>query len=483
MPNNLQRITPQDQWILDSEGNMLGVKNPKANGDDLLPVLYTTDPLTGGIEITAGTKKVFFNKLSRKSRVYLNSAKLADFTASALGGTITEAADTADGYYACGNIITMNQTTTAGPKNVLSTTQPLYVPALGNQQPWFATGEFQVPLGSFITFTGTDTGTTNLWSMQVGAANNAVACKLQDGTTVTVSPTNFAQTDWFRLLAVVTPDTLTTGSIHYFIYWTDTSTGTEKHQKIATQSYSSSTLVSKLVITQSWVVTNIVKVGRVVCGEVMGITNGSSLDAGYVGFCMSPKNAREFSPGSFNIKRNPATLLSSRLNGQDDWYINHARGGHTVSDMSGEFASFVTALRPKLISLGSATNSLNNALDLAAGSVRDAFIASEKASYLAMATDGMAAGALVVATGVAPRHDAHPLAQLSTFAALAADWNAWMESTLKPLGVATVQVWADLVDPSTANQLVAWADAGDHVHFSWRAQELVADRQFQQAIG
>ena len=179
----------------------------------------------------------------------------------------------------------------------------------------------------------------------------------------------------------------------------------------------------------------------------------------------------------------PATLLSDRINGRDDWYINHARGGHTVSDMHGEFSGFVTALRPKIISIGSATNSLNNALDLASGSVRDDFIAAEKAKYLSMCQDGIASGALVIATGIAPRHDAHALAQLSTFAALAADWNSWMNSTLKPLGVGVVQVWDSLVDPANPNQLVGWADSGDHVHFSWRGQELVADRQFAQAVG
>lgn len=448
-----------------------------------LPVTATTDPVTGGIDIWASGKRVSFNRLSRKSRTFFNSAKLADFTASALGGTITEAADTADGYYAGGNIITMAQTTTAGPKNILTTKDPFYVPALGNQSAWFATAEFQVPSGSFITFNGTDASVTSLFSFQVGAPNNRVTCKLQDGTSITLDPANFSQADWFRLLAVVTPDGSTTGTIHYFIYWTDTVSGTEKHAKIGTQSYSSNALVAKLVVTQSWVALGNVSVGRMVAGEVMGVTNGCSLDAGYVGFCMAPKNARTFAAGSYNIKRNPATLLSSRINGNDDWYINQARGGHTVSDMVAEFAPFVTALRPKIISIGSATNSLNNALDLSSGPVRDSFIATEKASYLSMCVDGLASGAMVIATGIAPRHDAHALAQLSTFAALAADWNSWMDATIKPLGVGVVQVWNDLVDPVTANQLVSWADAGDHVHLSWRGQELIADRQFQQAVG
>ena len=446
-------------------------------------VTAQVNPLTGGVALSAVGRSIYFNRLSRKSRMFFNSAKLADFTASALGGTITEVADTANGYYAGGNIITMAQTTTAGPKNILSTSAPFFVPALGNQSSWFATGEFQVPLGSFLTFNGTDNATTSLWSVQVGAPNNRVTCKLQDGTNFTVDPANFAQTDWFRVLSVVTPDAATTGLIHYFLYWTDTATGTEKHQKLGSQAYSSNALVSKLVITPSWVALGDVKVGRVVSGEVMGVTNGCSLDAGYVGFCMSPKTARLFAPGNFNIRRNPATMLSQRINGNDDWYINHARGGHAVSDMAAEFAGFVTSLRPKLISLGSATNSLNNALDLAIGATRDAFIAAEKASYLAMANSGIATGALVVATGIAPRHDSHALAQLAEFAALATDWNAWMESTLKPLGVATVQVWSDLVDPAASNRLVSWADAGDNVHLSWRGQELVADRQFQQAIG
>ena len=244
-------------------------------------VTAKTDPTSGVIKIQAGDKQAWINRLSRKSRVYFNSARLADWTASASGGTITEAADTADGYYAGGNLITMSQTTTAGPKNTLTTKDPLYVSALGNQAAWFATGEFQVPTGSFVTFTGTDTGTTNLFSIQVGAPNNRVTCKLQDGTSITLDPANFSQADWFRVSAVVTPDTLTTGTIHYFIYWTDTVSGTEKHAKVGTQNYSSNTLVSKLVITQSWVALASVVVGRVTSGEVMGVTNGCSLDAGY----------------------------------------------------------------------------------------------------------------------------------------------------------------------------------------------------------
>lgn len=43
-PNDyLQRIRPYDQWIFDPNGNLVGVRNPKGNGEDLRPPRFATD--------------------------------------------------------------------------------------------------------------------------------------------------------------------------------------------------------------------------------------------------------------------------------------------------------------------------------------------------------------------------------------------------------------------------------------------------------
>lgn len=79
--NNTRRISPLDNWIMDANGNLMGVQNPNANGDDLLPVTYTTDPLTGGItNIVAGGRNALvdlgvpINKFNRAPRPTDNSS-------------------------------------------------------------------------------------------------------------------------------------------------------------------------------------------------------------------------------------------------------------------------------------------------------------------------------------------------------------------------------------------------------------------------
>lgn len=52
--SNTRKISPLDNWIMDTNGDLLGVQNPNANGEDLLPVRYTTDPVTGRISLQAG---------------------------------------------------------------------------------------------------------------------------------------------------------------------------------------------------------------------------------------------------------------------------------------------------------------------------------------------------------------------------------------------------------------------------------------------
>jgi hypothetical protein len=103
-----------------------------------------------------------------------------------------------------------------------------------------------------------------------------------------------------------------------------------------------------------------------------------------------------------------------------------------------------------------------------------------RSQYLSMCQAALSAGAAVLAIGAEPRHDATIVALgLSTFASRALAWNRWAKVSLAPLGVAVCDTWNDLVDPAAANQLVSWADAGDNVHFSWRAQRLRARRMIE----
>ena len=57
MANNSQRISPQDQWLFDGEDNLVGVKNPNVHGQDMLPLLYSVDPVTNVVtaDITVTT--------------------------------------------------------------------------------------------------------------------------------------------------------------------------------------------------------------------------------------------------------------------------------------------------------------------------------------------------------------------------------------------------------------------------------------------
>jgi hypothetical protein len=101
------------------------------------------------------------------------------------------------------------------------------------------------------------------------------------------------------------------------------------------------------------------------------------------------------------------------------------------------------------------------------GAVRDAYIASAKSDYLGMIQAAIAADIPVVCIGVAPRHDTTIVSLgLSTYASLSQEWNAWLVAQCTSLGVPFVDLWEELEDPATPNQLVSWADAGDQVHWT-----------------
>lgn len=432
----------------------------------------------GNVAFTGGVIRKADSFLDRRNRKIFTAERLSEWSVSALGGTITEALDSADGYFAGGNIITMAQTTTAGPKNVLTSPIPLYMPGVSQIAPWIATGELTVALGQFVTITATDTAATNVWSIQVGAPNNSVKLDTAGGGTSTVNPTNWDMTKPFRVMAVTQPATSTTGTVRFFLYYKDTSTALSRNVYLGALAYTTSAIPSRFIVTQSWVALGNVSLARFVSYEFLGVMNGCSIDAGYVGWAPDPETARTFAATSYSRDANPALQLARRVNGDGDWYVNHAHGGWLVSDMLSEFTNFVLNLSPKVIVIGSATNSLVSALQLS-GVARDNYIAQAKADYLSMATQAVGSGSVVLASGVAPRHDATPLAQLSAFRAMSLDWNAWMASTLKPLKIAVADFYSDLEDPAVAGQLVSWADAGDHVHFTYRARKVMADRQYQ----
>jgi len=443
---------PVAKFALDASGNVAGMVGP-----DQRQIRYDRAAALG-----------------RAKRVMWRGNLLTDWNYSLLGSnTITSANDTADGLYAGGEIVTMTQVTTgSGNKNALHSARIL-PPMLGANVPWFVTGEMKVPTSRFATVTLNDGASTSLIYAQVGPAN-LVTLAAPDGTTVTSTPTGFDQNTWHRITAVALPTGATTGSLRLYLHYKDT---TEKRAYIGAVPYSNSVLPIRVSVTQDWTAANALLLTKFVAAEVHGVMVGTSLEAGYVGWAPSPESARTFALTPYNAMRNPAALLAQQLNGDDEYMLNHAMGGHRIDQMSADWSDWVLALAPRLVVLGSPTNSI--AASLSDGNPT-AYMATARAQYLAMCTEALSSGAAVLAIGAEPRHDTTIVSLgLATFAERALSWNAWAKATLAPLGVAVCDTWTDLVDPSAANQLVAWANAGDNVHFSWRAQRLRARRQME----
>jgi hypothetical protein len=420
------------------------------------------------------------SRLTRRPRRLFNGERFASFSYAALGSnTATGAADTANGVYAGGDVITMTQVTTgSGNKNIIDASG-FACPVLGALNPWFATVEMKLDSSARFAALTLDNGvSSNFIYVSVGASNAFTLVEPGGTSTGAITPTGFDQTTWFRITVVCVPTGQLTGTLRLYVHFKSSVTATEKRAFIGSVPYSNGIVPTRMRVTQDWTAAGVLLVTKAYIYELSGILSGCSVDAGYVGWCPSPETGRTFSANAYNPNRNPARLLADAFNGSDEYILNHANGSFYVSDMLAGLSDWVLALNPTYHIIGSATNSVVLAqLDATPA----AFLAAVKADYLSMAQQCRAAGIVTVAVGVAPRHDATVTGGaggLAAFAALALDFNAWMASTLRPLGVGVVDPWATLVDPGTANQLVGWANCGDNVHFTWPAQRVISDLTF-----
>lgn len=449
------------------------------------------DPIARGLAASAPARakqNTTTSKLSHKNRKIIAPYTLADYNASKAyvngsGNTITSSVDTANGVYAGGEIINMNLTAgNTANQNKLYAYAPFYFPANTAKISYFVTFEMNVVSNTYATVTISDDGTpTNLVYMQFGLPNNKVSINVAGSGlgTVAYTPTNWNMAQWFRFTAVVVPATITTGNVYFYLHYKDTSTSKEAQLYVGTQPYSSNVIPRQIIVSNGSSATAAspaAQIARLKAYELYGIYTGCSLDAGYVGWCPDPNTGRTFSASAYNERRNPAWILAQELNGDGDFYLNHACGGFTVEDMSAGFSDWATQLNPKVLIIGSATNTIIGAQgNYPAGPSRDAYIAARKVDYLNMVKAAVATGAAVACYAVPPRNDgANYTGGLAAFNALALDWNAWMATACTAAGAAVVDLWSLMYDPNTQG-LSATYDSGDGIHPNWLAQKLVGE--------
>ncbi len=426
-----------------------------------------------------------------RNRQLLNVTKLTGLTSTpGAGNTITAAADSANGgWHSTHDLISMTLTTgNTANKNILVAlpARPTF-PASGNGVPYFFTGEFKVPLATYLEITLDDGAGNNLMYLRVGLSDNTVYLTPTGGSALTPAPTNFNQSQDFRLTFVVVPTGLMTGDVSVFLHYSDSVASTEMQAFLGKVSYSTPAVPRQVTITNGSVATTgSATVARLRSYELLGVMVGCSLEAGYAGWAPDPNRGRYFAPNSYNEDRNPAMALSQLINGDRDLLLNHARGGFTVDQMSAGFTDWCLALLPQMVVIGQATNSLVGAMaNFAAGAARDAEIARLKGVYLPMVQAALAQGCVVLALGMTPRSDTAVtnFGTLAEFKAISLDWNAWMTATLVPLGARVCDAYSLMEDPGTPGSLLAAYDEGDGVHFSWKAQRFLAERQHRALLG
>ena len=427
----------------------------------------------------------------RRKRQLINNTRLAQFVSTpGSGNAITAAADSANGgWHSSHDLISMTLTTgnTANKNSLVALPAKPTFPTYGNGVPFYVTGEFKVPLATYLEITLDDGAGNNIIYLRVGLSNNTVYVTPTGGSALTPAPTNFNQSQDFRLTFVVVPTGLTTGDVSVFLHYSDSVSSQEVQAFLGKVSYSTAAVPRQVTIKNGALSqTGSATVARLRAYELLGVMVGCSLEAGYAGWAPDPNRGRNFSPNSYNEDRNPAMNLSQLLNGDDDLLLNHACGGFTVDQMSAGFTDWCLSLAPQLVVVGQATNSLVGVIaNFAAGSARAAEMARLKSLYLAMVQAALTQGAVVLALGITPRSDTAitNFGTVAEFKALALDWNAWMQSVIKPLGARVCDAFSLLEDPGAPGAMLAAYDAGDKVHFTWKAQRLLAERQYRALMG
>lgn len=450
------------------------------------PVMVDVDPVTQRSVFFGASSKIIPSSVekgypTRDDKIIFDGQDLAAFSgrgANAGGGsvttattsTITEAIDIANGD-AGGTLVTMVQGTTDGTKNIVLTPR-LKLPVVTDRDPWFFTVEIKLPTNGWVVLDLLNEVPANLIQITVGNPAGQVKVNPSGGTILTVSPAGFVQTNWFRILCAVVPTGSTTGRVLTYLYH---SAG---RAFIGETTYSSAVVPTRLRLSQQHNATQTMYFRGLLAARTSGVVMGCSLEAGYSGFNMAPSIPRD--SNIYDVKRNPANLIAAKFNGQaaymhgaGDWWINHAMGGYTAASMKADFQNWVLDINPTCVVIGSVTNSVMAALSTGDPA---AYMAQAKADWQWMVTAAQAAGLLVFANGVAPRHEAAVVSLgLSAYAALAKDFNAWA----KTIGIRFYDPWAEFEDPATPNQLNPLYDTGDHVHYSALGQRFLARRQYE----
>lgn len=407
------------------------------------------------------------------------SGTLRDWTPGHTGtATHTIAASTRqDG----GNTVTL---VPAASSLALIKSKPVH--GYANRPQWFTTDELTVPTSRTATFELQNASSLRLATIIVNAGGaGTVQINANDGLGAQLVPNvstaiGFTSTTAFRLGIWYDPRS---GKARFYLFCG--SGAGVRHIYMGERTNTTGPFpVQYVVLNSGTAATGPVTAARVEAFEVRGVLHGCSVDL--------PNNGWDTSPAYFPTQsryNSAADALALRLWGQREGIVNMAHGGWTVEQMengglsaNGEdtatWANLVTALRPQFVVLGSGINSVAAAAQLAPPSTAATnALEASKAAYRRLIDASLAAGvAFVVVRNCSPvgGHVSFPTsAQLD----LVDDWNAWVATlpSLYPRRVVVSDVWAATVDPATPRTLLPAYDVGDHIHYTVRGCEALAD--------
>jgi hypothetical protein len=407
------------------------------------------------------------------------SGTLRDWTTGHTGtATHTIAASTRqDG----GNTITLVPATSS-----LALIKSRQIHGYANRPQWFTTDEMTVPTSRTATFELQNASNLRLATVTVNPAGaGTVQINANDGlgaqSVPNVSTTiGFVSTTAFRIGIWYDPRT---GKARFYLFC-GTGSGV-RHIYMGERTNTTGPYpVSYVVLNSGSAATGNVTAARVEAFELRGIIHGCSVDL--------PNNGFDTSPAYFPTQsryNSSAVALALRLWGQREGIINMAHGGWTVEQMetgglsaNGEdtatWANTVTALKPQFVVLGSAINSISAAAQLSPPSTAaTAALDASKAAYRRLIDASLAAGAAFVVVRNCSPVGGHVSFPTSAQLDLVDNWNAWVATlpNLYPRQVVISDVWAAMVDPATPRTLLPAYDVGDHIHYTVRGCEALAD--------
>jgi hypothetical protein len=309
----------------------------------------------------------------------------------------------------------------------------------------------------------------------VGAAGN-VETFTGDGSSwvnVTSKLPGWVQTGvYIRLLVVIDPVAM---KAFFFAYYTNTtSVNLGLHVFLGERTITEELLSLTYVIESGNSTNQTIQVKATRIYELFMVSNGCSTDQVYTHYDISPNVER--ASNLREVQSNGPLALSYRLNGDRDWPLNHAHGGYLVKEMLEDFPNFVALLTPRIVTLGSATNSVGAVINgtTTMKTIQEEYLAMVEAA-LAINTDGFGTPPVVMATTISPRHD-EPNFVTVAHRELLQEFNNWMRTMLPSKSIIIRDVWAALVGPEL--KLVEWADDGTHLHWSTRAVQVTTDIGF-----